>query len=604
MGGSRGGLSSPAMPFVIGAYQAVERPGAGHHAAPVGLWRGEDLRTIEDVALTVLPADSLEAARSGTEQVRSLRHPHLLPVTDVVADDDRVAIVCPWPRAGRLSELVGRRGRLTPAETLTVLLPVAGALAAAHAQGIRHGGVCPEAIWFDATGRPLLGALAVGRIVAELNGGLPAVCRDVAPELIRGDSVDGPAAVAADIFSLGSVALFCLTGRSAWPADDPVDVLVQSTAGLWPDPPDDGAPAMLIALVRAMLLDDPANRPSAAAVAEELAVVGEPVAISFGSGPAPAASSPDRWRGWSAPQVGSNGLVSAGDGAQPAGLAVASERAGSSDSAGSVGLAGSAGAADLAGAADSALHADEPSAGRRLQQRFATSPAARTRLLTSAPVRPAESDEPARPTPLAKLGIAVLSGLLVTLLAAQVVGWATGADDPVAAVDALTADSTQTDATQTATMPPDSMPPAAPPDSTPPDSTPPDSTQWAEVVEHLDQTRGSALGQADATLLEAVYTDDAPEKVSDAATIVQLATAGWHVADAVHLISEVTVLDADPTAGDDQVRLAVVDELPARAIVDKAGQQVGMTPARAQQRRILNVRHTAAGYRISGIQPG
>jgi len=597
------------MPFVIGAYQAVERPGAGHHAAPVGLWRGEDLRTIEDIALTVLPAYSLEAARSATEQVRSLRHPHLLPVTDVVADDDRVAIVCPWPRAGRLSELVGRRGRLTPAETLTVLLPVAGALAAVHAQGIRHGGVCPEAIWFDASGRPLLGALAVGRIVAELNGGLPTVCRDVAPELIRGDAVDGPTAVAADIFSLGSVALFCLTGRSAWPADDPVDVLVQSTAGLWPDPPDDGAPAMLIALVRAMLLDDPANRPTAAAVAEELAVIGEPVAISFGSGPAPAASSPDRWRGWSAPQAGASGLVAAGDGAQPAGLAVASDPAGSSDSVGSSDPVGSAGSADLAGAADSALHADEPTAGRRLQQRFATSPAARTRLLTSAPVRPAESDEPARPTPLAKLGIAMLSGLLVTLLAAQVVGWATGVDDPVAAVEAMTAASTPTDAartdapqsdsTQSVAMPPASMPPAAPPDS-----TPPDSTQWAEVVEHLDKTRGSALGQADATLLEAVYTDDAPEKVSDAATIVQLATAGWHVADAVHLISEVTVLDADPTAGDDQVRLAVVDELPALVIVDKAGQQVGMTPARAQERRILIVRHTAAGYRISGIQPG
>jgi len=31
---------------------------------------------------------------------------------------------------------------------------------------------------------------------------------------------------------------------------------------------------------------------------------------------------------------------------------------------------------------------------------------------------------------------------------------------------------------------------------------------------------------------------------------------------------------------------------------------VGMTPARAEQRRILIVRRTAAGYRISGIEPG
>ena len=131
--------------------------------------------------------------------------------------------------------------------------------------------------------------------------GYPPVCRDVAPEVVRGDPVAGAAAAAADVFSLGSVALFCLTGRSAWPADDPVDVLVQSAAGLWPDPPDDGGPALLINLIRAMLLDDPPNRPSAAAIAEELAVIGEPAAIEFGSGPAPAAASADRWRGWSAP---------------------------------------------------------------------------------------------------------------------------------------------------------------------------------------------------------------------------------------------------------------------------------------------------------------
>ena len=93
---------------------------------------------------------------------------------DVCQDDDRVAVVCPWPAGGRLAELVVRRGRLTVGETLTVLIPLAAALAAAHAAGIRHGEVCPEAIWFDANGRPLLGAPAVSRLIAELNDGLPA----------------------------------------------------------------------------------------------------------------------------------------------------------------------------------------------------------------------------------------------------------------------------------------------------------------------------------------------------------------------------------------------------------------------------------------------
>jgi serine/threonine-protein kinase len=581
----------PAMPFVIGSYQAVERPGAGHHAAPVGLWRGEDLRTIDDVALTVLPADCFAAARSGVDQVRSVRHPHLLPVTDVVVDDDRVAIVSPWPRAGRLSELVSRRGRLTPAETLTVMLPIAGALATAHAQGFRHGGVCPEAIWFDASGRPLLGALAAGRIVADVNGGMPASCRDVAPEVVRGEVAGDAPAVAADVFSLGSVALFCLTGRSAWPADDPVDVLVQSAAGLWPDPPDDGVPALLVELVRAMLVDDPPNRPTAATVAEELAVVGDPVAIAFGSGPAPAPASADRWRGWSSPQRSASGGVSnevpnpASDGATPAGSSAERTPGGNDIDSADRGTAGTADVLDPDAEVDPD-DADAPGAGRRLQQRFRTTPAARAQLLTRAPIRPVEPADPARPTPVAKLGIAVLVGLLITLVAAQVIGWTTGQDDPTAAVGTQPTGATSTNASST-------------------DSSQGESTQWVALVEQLDHTRGSALQQADSTILDAVYTDDAPAKAADAATIVQLATQGWHVQDAVHQISDVAVVDPpDAAATGDQVRLAVVDVLPARPITDGTGQQVGMTPARAEQRRILTVRRTAAGYRISDIEPG
>ncbi|MET0864486.1 MAG: protein kinase [Nakamurella sp.] len=543
------------MSFVIGTYQAVERPGAGHHAAPVGLWRGEDLRTVDDVAMTVLPVECLETVRSGVAQVESLRHPHLLPVTDVVFDDDRVAVISPWPRGGRLSELVARRGSLAPSEALTVLLPVAGALAAVHATGIRHCGVSPESVWFDANGRPLLGATAVGRIVAELNGGMPAVCRDVAPEVARGDAAEGAASAAADVFSLGSVALFCLTGRSAWPADDPLDVLVQSAAGLWPDPPDDAGPALLIALIRAMLSDEPADRPSAAAVVEELSVIGAPAAIAFGSGPAPASTSADRWRGWNSNPSGqmagnlSDGMAQAQDDDD---ATRSSEETIRTDSQGS--------------------HDGANSAGHRLRSRFRSDPAARAELLGRAPAVPVETAGPTGPTPLAKVGIALLTGLLITLAMAQVFAWSTGRDDP--ATSSLVG------------------PSAAPHD-------------WSAVVVELDKARGVALERADPGMLDDVYTDDAQERSTDAATIAQLAALGWHVADAVHEIGEVTALE--PPSGsshDDQLRLAVVDLLPARAILDQTGQQVGMTAARTEQRRIFLIRPTGAGYRISDIQPG
>jgi len=116
-----------------------------------------------------------------------------------------------------------------------------------------------------------------------------------------------------------------------------------------------------------------------------------------------------------------------------------------------------------------------------------------------------------------------------------------------------------------------------------------------------------------------VYDDrTSPPATTDAATIDQLAQRGWRVLDGVHEIISVTsdgsagvgaepstaarVTDDDARAG--PVRLAVVDILPARSIVDTAGVEVGVTQARADQRQMLVVGLTAAGYRILAVEAG
>jgi hypothetical protein len=285
-------------------------------------------------------------------------------------------------------------------------------------------------------------------------------------------------------------------------------------------------------------------------------VIGEPAAIDFGSGPAPAAASADRWRGWSVQQQTRSGQPDRHRGATSTGAV---------DRAGDVDL-------DAGNTGDASGNDGRSGAAHRLRARLRSDPAARAALLTRAPVVPAEADRPPRPSPLAKVAIALLSGLLLTLAAVQVIAWATGLDDPLGSSVA---------------------------------DQPMDPAQWAAVVGRLDDARGAALAAADPGLLAEVYTDDSAQRSADAATIEQLATRGWHVADAVHRISTVTLLDPPADgAPADQVRLGVVDDLPARPIVDGAGQQVGMTPARAEQRRILTVSRTDAGYRISNIEPG
>ena len=546
------GLRLPAMGLAIGAYRAVEHLGVGpaHRSSPV--WRAQDARTVEDVALTVLPVEESTRVHEIVELVDEVRHPHLLPVSDLVEDDERVALICPWPRGGRLIELVRRRGRLSAGETVTVVLPLAAALAEVHRAGVRHGGVCPEAIWFDARGRPLLVPLAVGMTVATVVGPGALGTADVAPEVLR-QARTGPAGPPADVFSLASVALFCLTGSSAWPAEEPADVLVQSAAGQWPDPPEDAGPPPLLALLRAMLRADPAARPDADHVVRRLST-GAPVApeaIRFGAGPCPTPASSKRWRGWANhPETTAPGYPSA---ANPS-AAQASAVAGPDP--------------DLDPTAGEPSVPDPDRGSVR-----GPSPADPDPHPPAAPVaHPAGPPAPrARRGPLVRLTLALLSGLLVTVLVAQVGQWI--GDPPSTTVAA------------------------------------PAATDWTQVITDLDRARSRALAAGDPALLTQVYLPGSAAAAADTATIDTLSAHGWRVVDGYHDIVSVSVLggagagsSADATA--DPVRVAVVDTLAARPVVDGAGQQVSTTAARGEQRRVLVLAATDAGYRISAIEPG
>jgi hypothetical protein len=543
--------------------------------------------------------------------------------------DDHIALVAPWPAGGLLGDLLARRGQLSVGETLTVLIPVASALAAAHSAGIRHGGVCPQDIWFDDFGRPLLGPLAVSRAVAAENGGLPARSRDVAPEVVRGEAVrGGPITVAADVFSLGSVALACLTGRSAWPADEAADVLVQSAAGLWPDPPDAAGPAELIALVRDMLDAAPNRRPSAATVAGRLSRLGGAEPLRFAERVAEFAgeSEPSAPRHLSPVQEPpgppeqteqntrtEDGVVGEGPGGTPdpefteapgpfqppprlpataAGPPAVRPLAEPHESRA---VEGEADLEDqppvvagdrrrwswVRGGRRSGLPSGESGPAPQLDESPASARATITRQLLAG--RPAGHTDggPGRLSPVARTGLILLSGVLVTLVALQVSVWWEGSD---------------TDSTAVATggAAPQYLADGA-------------ETDWVAVVQELDSARGRALAAADPALLSDVYGGATPASQADADTIRQLADQRLRVVDCVHQIVSVTVEEppqGNGTPPDGTVRVAVVDTLPAHPIVDADGAQVGVSAARAEQRRILVLSRTAQGYRIIGVEPG
>ncbi len=294
---------------------------------------------------------------------------------------------------------------------------------------------------------------------------------------------------------------------------------------------------------------------------------GEPAPIVFSAGPTPTPASADRWRGWTSavarPELGSARI--GGRHSESTAVDEVDPETGTADEPPTRPPvnAETSGRGNRSGPPD-----------RRLERlvRGRSDSAGRVPFL--------------RRQLLARAGIALLAGLLVVVLAVQVGVWWSGWEQPDAPRGADPASAAD---------------PAGDPD-------------WSDVVLRLDAARARAMGAADPRLLADVYLDSgSAAHTADAAAIAQLADNGLRVVDGVHQIVSVTVdsVTVDTaitsTAGapsDGAVRLAVVDTLPAHPIVDASGRQVGMTPTRAEQRRILVLRMTDSGYRISGVEPG
>ncbi|MHA7263846.1 serine/threonine-protein kinase [Arthrobacter sp. TMN-37] len=178
-----------------------------------------------------------------------LRHEHLVAVHGIVPTSRGAGVLMDYAPGGSLSNLVGVRGPLPVGEAVTVLVPVAQALAHLHRHGVLHGDVTPSNILFTEEGKPLLSDFGLGWRLGEgrrPSGGTPGFTDPCLPDPEHLNTE-------ADIFSLGAVAWFALTGRVPGPSTQrpPLSVLVPEV------------PPGFVDLIEEALSEDPAQRPDA-----------------------------------------------------------------------------------------------------------------------------------------------------------------------------------------------------------------------------------------------------------------------------------------------------------------------------------------------------
>ncbi|RIJ55625.1 serine/threonine protein kinase [Clavibacter phaseoli] len=130
----------------------------------------------DNVAVKIVPATERSRGEAEIVALQAVRSDHVVALRDVATlADGSLCIVQSLGRRGTASALIGRRGSITPGETVTLVASVLRGLGDLHEAGIAHGAVDLTHVVLDATGRPLLGGLGSARVIAGGAGadGLP-----------------------------------------------------------------------------------------------------------------------------------------------------------------------------------------------------------------------------------------------------------------------------------------------------------------------------------------------------------------------------------------------------------------------------------------------
>jgi eukaryotic-like serine/threonine-protein kinase len=219
-----------ASPVHVPGYEVEELIGFGGAGE---VWRARDLSSGETVALKRLHVRGSSAAqrlRREAAILAAVAGPHVIGVRAVVIDGDDAVLVLDHAGGGSLATVLGVRGAITPPEVVTVLAPLAAALAAAHARGLVHGDLTPANILFTADGRPMLADFGVAHAVGLPPEVLEGTAGYVDPEVVGGAAVS----TASDVYALGAIGHGCLAGADDAP-NTPAALLDAIEAAMAPD---------------------------------------------------------------------------------------------------------------------------------------------------------------------------------------------------------------------------------------------------------------------------------------------------------------------------------------------------------------------------------
>lgn len=235
------------------------------------VWRAHDPTLNREIAVKILTTPQGQASNGSLSRAlflqearaaAKLNHPGAITVFEIADAGGVSFIAMELMHGGMLRDRVEKTGPLDPRELFRLLVPPVKALALAHERGIIHRDVKPGNLMFDDHGMLKIGDFGLSDVTGDpasqsLRGRSVGSLGWVAPETARGE----PTTAQSDIYSMGLVMLYALTGKP-WLSSEsrskllalhqnPPELEVDNIPGLT----DDGK-----ALLHRCLARDPADR--------------------------------------------------------------------------------------------------------------------------------------------------------------------------------------------------------------------------------------------------------------------------------------------------------------------------------------------------------
>lgn len=223
--------------------------------------------------------------RREAEAAANLRSPHTVELYDFGSTDDGTFYFVMELLVGvDLEMLVRQQGRQPAKRVVHILKQVCESLEEAHAQGLVHRDIKPANIHLGTLGlkqdfvkvldfglvKAVAGEKNTGQSLETAAGLTPGTPAYMAPEMAMGETVDGRA----DIYALGCVAYWLLTGKRVFEAETPLQLVAKHLRNE-PVPPSQRVPGLLIPnglekVILSCLAKRPEDRPTAAMLRELL----------------------------------------------------------------------------------------------------------------------------------------------------------------------------------------------------------------------------------------------------------------------------------------------------------------------------------------------